>query len=329
MAVSLANMPNEIIFQNPSDKLLLEWLSHHTKSNSNWRTAKMGNQKSKSLFRGQNTKICASIPDVLLEQAIFEAEYARPVEVQVAHYTPSSFPLVPKVTNESMALCKETWDFITQPVEAPDGQVVSGVTLFYTEFYDTLEVFDRTGKFETILRQHSGGSDTLAARGAILIRIIRYALALDPEDEKSQYMLFTLGKAHNQKRIRPWQYSIFVQVLLNTVSARLGSKATPEVMSAWVHLFAMILRCMLPLAIQGLVNETESDVNVATNLGDSKITDEIMREDEVREMKKILEKGERRRSRSSSATASQLASRDASRMASPRLSNAGVEKTYF
>lgn len=285
----------------------------------------MGNYKSNAIFKGKASKVCASIPDVLNEQAVFEDQYVRPIEIQVAHYTPASFPIIPNVTSKTMEICRRSWEKIILPV-MKEGQEVSGLTIFYTEFYDTLEVFDRTGKFESVLRQHSVGMDAAAAKGAILIRIIHYALALDPEAEKSAYMLFTLGKSHNHKRIRPWQYSVFIQVLLNTISSRLGQDATEDVMSAWVHLFAYILRSILPVAIRGLVNETEVDINVSTDLGDSKIQDEILQQDEVREMKKILAGGRpradsRNYSNGNSRSVSHSNSRSGSAMNSPRSSH--------
>jgi hemoglobin-like flavoprotein len=229
----------------------------------------MGNQKSKPVAHVSGPKrIATGIEDVMQTQDEFEDKYVSPIAIQVAHYTPASFPLTPVVTKSSLKLCQDSWVKVMAPVEK-NGVSVSGMTLFYTEFYDMLEVFDRMGKFESVLKQHSGGNDPIAAKGAILIRIVHYVLALDPESEKCQYMLFTLGKSHNHKRIRPWQYSVFIQTLLNTMSSRLGVHATHEVMTAWVHLFGFVLRSILPVAIKGLVNETECDINVTTDFVDS------------------------------------------------------------
>jgi hemoglobin-like flavoprotein len=234
-------------------------------------------------------RVATGIGEVLQQQQAFVEQYVSPLAIQVAHYTPASFPLTPVVTKTTLKLCGESWERVMAPVER-DGIIVSGMTLFYTEFYDTLEVFDRMGKFESVLKQHSGGNDPVAAKGAILIRIVHYVLALDPESEKCQYMLFTLGKSHNHKRIRPWQYSVFVQTLLNTMSSRLGVQATHEVMTAWVHLFAFILRSILPVAIKGLVNETEVDINTSTEVGDSTVTSQLAERDEAREMQRKLTK---------------------------------------
>jgi hemoglobin-like flavoprotein len=64
-------------------------------------------------------------------------------------------------------------------------------------------------------------------------------------------VLYMLGKSHLQKAIRPWQYSVFVQTLLNTIASRLGNDATSEVMEAWVNLFAYVMQGMLPASIKG------------------------------------------------------------------------------
>lgn len=221
----------------------------------------MGSSSSKSKPKRKDLGI--GINEVIKKQSQFQNVYVSPLAIQVAHYTPASFPLKPYVSKASIKICADSWEKVIAPVEQ-DGVTVSGLTLFYTQFYDTLEVFDKMGRFETVLKQHAGGTDSVAAKGAILVRIIHYVLAMDPDSEHCQVMLHTLGKSHNYKRIRPWQYSVFIQCLLNTISARLGAHATHDVMSAWVHLFAFVLRTILPIAIQGLVNETEVDINIAT-----------------------------------------------------------------
>lgn len=248
------------------------------------------------------------IDDIIQQNLRFDVECTYPLEMQVAHYTPSSLPLTPIVTKHTLEICASSWAKIIEPVER-DGTTISGITLFYTEFYDTLDHLDKMGKFEQILLQHAAGMDPTAAKGAILIRIINFALAIDPESDKTMFALYALGKAHNHKRIRPWQYSTFIETLMNTLSSRLGSNATHEVMNAWSNLFAFILRAMLPQCIKGLVNETEANVNVTTEVGNESITDEIAEADQIREMnKKLAKDGSRNRSRGVSQSNSQAVS---------------------
>jgi hypothetical protein len=59
------------------------------------------------------------------------------------------------------------------------------------------------------------------------------------------------------------QYTIFLQCLVLTLSSRLGTAATGDVMEAWVNAFAFVCKTMLPLAIDGQVDNTE--INITTS----------------------------------------------------------------
>lgn len=240
----------------------------------------MGASKSK-VFQKER-----AIDDVVREQAIFQS-FESSLAVHVSHYSPPQFPMKPEISRASIEVCKTTWAKILEPTTL-DGVEMSGMTAFYTSFYNLLEVYDKQGKFESVLTQHAAGLNPAAAKGAILIRIINFALAIDPEnEERTNHVMFTLGKSHNHKRIRPWQYSVFVQCLINTLSIRLGVVATNDVMNAWVNLFAFIMQRLLPIAIQGLVNESELEVPVTDEVASVEVTDEIMRMDALRQDTKI------------------------------------------
>ena len=79
-----------------------------------------------------------------------------------------------------------------------------------------------------MLASHTTGQNKIAEKGAIIIRIVNYVLSLHENDEQTQFRLYTLGKAHAKRKIRPYMYSIFVQVMLYTISAQLGTHATHE-----------------------------------------------------------------------------------------------------
>ncbi len=282
-----------------------------------------GSSQKSHTFR---TARVGSIAHVIDQQKDFETFHETPFEIQVAHYTPACFPLIPLVNKSTTRICSDSWSFILEPVWK-DGVTLSGLTLFYTEFYETLAHFDKMGKFESVLLHHTSGLPSIAAKGAILIRIINYALAIDIDSPNCMFMLYTLGKSHNHKRIRPWQYSIFVQTLLNTISSRLQAQATNEVMSAWTHLFAFILRAMLPVAIKGLVNETEMDINVTSDIVvntrdgcDFGVMEQIEEADLLMELKKKELAAE---SRLQSRAQSRAQSRGNSSVNSPRSGRVG------
>lgn len=234
------------------------------------------------------------------------------LESHVFHYSPPQFPMRPEVTKTVIAYCKESWGFIMEPIVV-DGVTVCGLTAFYTDFYEMLEIFDKQGKFESILLQHTSGLNAASVKGAILIRIMNFALSLDPDNvEKTRYALYMLGKSHNNRRIRPWQYSTFIQCLISALSSRLGPRATSEVMGAWVNLFAFILQNILSVAIKGLVNEAELEINVSDEVSSAEITDELARMQEAKNMEKKLNKA-RVRSSTNSQPASKFGSTKNSR----------------
>jgi hemoglobin-like flavoprotein len=189
------------------------------------------------------------------------------MDIQVRHFTPSSFPLIPTFNTSTTKICKKSWDTLMKMTfkSTQTGLDTSSITVFYNEFYQKLYLFDTSHSFETILTKHiqsKSGRSNIAAKGAIIVRIVKFALTLQ-NDKKGILSLKKLGDAHRLMGIKGWQYSIFVQVLLNTIAKQLGVYATPDVMSSWVNLFAFILQFMLPNALVGLV--TTSDLHVATH----------------------------------------------------------------
>ena len=185
-----------------------------------------------------------------------------PPEVQVAHFMPTSFPLLPVVSERFSSLAAESWRLLAETeVVDENGVKISGLTAFYTEFYRRLAAVDTKGRFESILVKFSSGQNKIAAKGAILVRIIKFAIRTDFSSKEADHALYLLGRSHNKMRIRPWMYSVFVTNLLLTIADRLGSKATNQVMEAWVHLFAHTMRSMLPIAIRGLVSNDESPMD--------------------------------------------------------------------
>ena len=149
-----------------------------------------------------------------------------PLDVQVAHYTPSIFPLVPVINETINQLCTDSWKKIVSKKELQrddqgnsNGQVMAGITLFYNDFYSRLAEVDKNAKIEAVLSAHSsGGMNKIAEKGAIIIRIVNYVLSLKQNDAQTQQRLYILGKAHAKRKIRPYMYSVFVQCLLYTLS---------------------------------------------------------------------------------------------------------------
>ena len=75
---------------------------------------------------------------VLKAQREMQRKIEIPLQVMVAHYTPSSFPVFPRIGSTTQHLCIESWKKLLS-TDVPDpygGPAKSGMTAFYTEFYD-------------------------------------------------------------------------------------------------------------------------------------------------------------------------------------------------
>ena len=238
----------------------------------------------------KTSKIIVSDDNYLIDkyQEKLQQKYKVPLQVIVAHYTPSTFPVTPIINSTTVEICNKSWDIICQRHEEDEfGNKTSGITAFYNEFYSRLDLVDANGAIDTVLSKHSGGTNKIAAKGAILIRIVKYVLAINEDNEETQLKLYMLGKSHCQRQIKPYLYSIFVQTLLQTISSRLGTDASNQVMESWVNLFAFIMKSMLPPAIKNHIVETDLFINTSSIFDAGKIAEEVA---EVEEMKYLSRK---------------------------------------
>ena len=189
-----------------------------------------------------------------------------PLSIHVAHFTPSSFPLLPLISPKSNQLCKDSWRKIAS-FQQSEG--MSGFTRFYDEFYNRLDKVDFSGEFDGVLSRNTQGKNKIFAKGSLIIRIIDYILKIDADTKELRDRLTKLGAAHIRLKIHPWQYSIFVETLLQTIASCLQEEASHDVMESWVNLFALVLKYMLPAALKGnkelssshCMNYTENNVS--------------------------------------------------------------------
>ena len=186
-----------------------------------------------------------------------------PLEVQVSHFTPAEFPLVPVVNIKSAIICRESWDLITSSESFDEnGAKASGMTLFYNEFYDLLNKADQNRTYDPFIVKSFGGQNSISAKGSFIFRLVNFILKIENSDRETFSKLNKLGRAHNHMHIHPWQYSVLLQTLLLTVASRLGQKASTKIMYAWVNLAAFVLKAMLPTAIKGRVKATDHFINI-------------------------------------------------------------------
>jgi len=226
--------------------------------------------------------------DIIKLQEKIGKKYNIPLAIRVAHYTPSIFPLIPVINSNINKLCVQSWKIICNKKETLEAGIeVTGITLFYNDFYERLHTMDENKKIESVLSAHSTGTNKIAEKGAIIIRIINYALSITKNDEETQFRLFNLGKAHAKRNIRPYMYSIFVQTMLYTIANQLGLDATHEVMEAWVNVFAFIMKSMMPLAIKDQTIDTEVCINTKTEFSSDAIKFQVQEKKNESEMRQV------------------------------------------
>eukprot|EP01041_Mallomonas_annulata_P011958 gene11958-25048_t len=225
---------------------------------------------------------------IVCMQKKLKKELDIPMQVAVAHYTPASFPIIPKINKKFSDLCNESWQSILDNcTKLENGEVgTSGLVMFYNDFYERLQQVDTSGKIESVLSQGSSSDNKVAAKGGVLVRIINYILMIEDDTKATQSMLYMLGVSHAQKRIRPWQYAVLVQTLLLTIAARLDNKATNEVMEAWVNLFAFVMKSMLPPAIEHRIVPTEVHINTSSDFAGGKIAEQVEVLEEVKNIRR-------------------------------------------
>eukprot|EP01041_Mallomonas_annulata_P010066 gene10066-20978_t len=248
-------------------------------------------------------------------QQRLKKELSIPLEIYVAHFTPSSFPVIPVMNKKLSALCNSSWQKVmTSDYTSDSGEVTSGLVMFYNDFYERLETVDTSGKIESVLSRSASSENKVAAKGGVLIRIINYVLLIEEDSKSTQTMLYMLGVSHSQKHIRPWSYSVLVQTLLLTLAARLGTDASNAVMEAWVNVFAFIMKSMLPPAIEGQVVPTEVHINTSSDFAGGKIAEQV----------EVLEEVKNIRRKFSRDSASHRGDDDTMSMMSSRMGNRGL-----
>lgn len=195
---------------------------------------------------------------------ICQTNNSLPLTLQIAHFTPSSFPLIPVFNINTIKICKKSWDILMKMTfkSSVTGLDTASITVFYNEFYKRLYLYDKSHEFERVLSKHVKGGSNIAAKGAIIVRIVKFSLGLNNNNESIK-KLRKLGTLHSKMDIRGWQYATFVEILLITIASQLGSHATFDVMSCWVNLFAFILQQMLPTALEGHI--TSDELNIAVH----------------------------------------------------------------
>ena len=162
-------------------------------------------------------------------------------EKLVEHYHPPEFPIEPIIDSYSQQLIKESWNKIINKNYNSDDALfgsVSGTTYFYNVFYDQL--FIRYQEFENIF-------SNINSRASILGKVISLCVSINIENlDVTKKKLKYLGHIHQKIVHHPFLFAIYATTLHTTIKTCLGEDASLQIMNAWLHTIAWVLREMLP-----------------------------------------------------------------------------------
>ena len=189
----------------------------------------------------------------------------------VAHYMPPRFPLMQRVEQDDVDLFAELWDLIyNDSTLGPGGETkLSGLfNVFYTK------LFDRSAKF------HDYFGDNYKERCGILTRQMVFFTTLTLDDNIDA-VFRDLGIMHQRLGIANWQYSMFVEVLLECIYSVLGEAAVMKKMLAATRVISFCLYKLLQATIiPSRVRPLEMNVNYV----DHKVESIIDRLDEQKDI---------------------------------------------
>lgn len=224
----------------------------------------MGGQHSKSKMKSFGRSNETSVGHYNQKsQQLIEGMLLTNLETVIHHYIPPSFPLSPSVNSIDIVVIKDSWELLKSgDCQGIRGRGSDGMIILFDEFYSRL--FRRSRAFEGVF------GDSLKARGEVMVRIIEFVITLDLDhSDHVLAQLFFLGRAHAQKKIRPWQFGTFAETLIETIMVCLGDDGSYQVGSAWTRVMAFVMVNMLPEAIRFTYVETEFSSIYSTTLNKS------------------------------------------------------------
>lgn len=158
------------------------------------------------------------------------------------HFSLATLPIVPEITPDTSVLLKESWKTIVHNVQF-DYCEKAGYMYFYEQFF--LRLNEISSRFDVQF-------PTIKIKGDVLCKVIKYLTSINYENQKEmKQKSINLGIYHREKDIRPWQYAVYIHVLLTTIAHCLGVNPKSEkYMLAWQNSAAFVLQYMLKTAIK-------------------------------------------------------------------------------
>jgi hemoglobin-like flavoprotein len=215
----------------------------------------------------------------------FSSTFSQPPEIPLAvlieHYQPYEFPLCPVINSETQDLVRSSWSKIVKTeYDCADTQSgkISGHAFFYNHFFSQL--FKRLNDFSRIFPD-------IRSRADIFSKVMAFCISIRVEEiDLVRCKLDHLGKMHKSIIHHPYLFGIYASNIHSTLRFCLGEHATQDVMSAWLHLLAFILRGMLPAYFENLpfAGHYNGAVNAVSAINE-KAHEEVRYSDEMKSLK--------------------------------------------
>ena len=168
--------------------------------------------------------------------SIDESEETIDIQSAISHYMPPRFAMYQFLDQKDVSNFKELWDYIYNHKAEKGSTAPTLLSSLFDDFYEKL--FDRSETFKTFF----GGDFKLRCR--LLTKQMVFYTSLDL-DKDIQKVFNDLGRMHKKMGISNWQYSLFVEVLLESLSDVLEDAAEPVKMKSATRVISFSLYKLL------------------------------------------------------------------------------------
>ncbi|EQC31393.1 hypothetical protein SDRG_10994 [Saprolegnia diclina VS20] len=185
--------------------------------------------------------LSAKIVDVEID-AFGGFMYGLADQHEVQHYLPPQFPIIPRLTQPNIEICRRTWDLIqTAGTDKMKQYGKPGIILFYDEFFH--RIFERDATIREVFPK-------VQQRAEVLIKAISFILATRAGTPASVEETVTtcrfLGHKHRSfAKVRPHHFAQYTNTCIEVLMYWLGEAASHDVGMAWSHTVGFVLRHIL------------------------------------------------------------------------------------
>ena len=141
-----------------------------------------------------------------------------------------------------------------------DGSRSSPAVLFYDTFYDRL--------FQTIPEIKDMFSTKRHLQGRMLAKMFSTIVAhVETKDRVGlTSTMETIAHRHNERGVLPYHYAVCGEVLFFTLHVMLQEEYTPGVHNAWVNMYGVMMKTVIPIVVQYHYGNSATKPNSNTGL---------------------------------------------------------------